>query len=378
MFETIASAISIIGAIVVAICAMIIYIVAQIISPEYSGSGSVSTEKYQTQPRRQYTILTFNVEYEAENYSPGEVVELIESLGADIAVLNEAHPREGAVTDHADHTSKIADALSLAGINHVYSHDWAVIASTLPIVQPYRDANIVSTDIASNKYIKTAALIDDKFYMISVHLTDYPYQPFQLAHIPYCADTCQRNICSRPYKWGENVASSVNTVSSARINPHDCKAEEEMIAAAQSARGAEIDDLITAIEFLRAIGKPIFLAGDFNEPSHLDWSNAAVVAGQQPVVVRFPASSRLAAAGMTDLFRAVHPDPVTNPGYTWPARPLTAEELADASSGQVQEQISTPTDRIDFIYGRGCRATAANVVVTPSDHNAVVAEVELE
>lgn len=346
----------------------------------YTGRG-ISNVKYK--------MLSFNVEYEAENYSPADVVEIIHTLGADIIVLNEAHSAEGRLI-HKD-SSKIADALTTAKINHVYSHDWAIIASTKPIVQPYRSHG--------NKYIDTAALINDTIYVLSAHLTDYPYQPFQLAHIPYCYDTCQVNICADSVKT--SVETSVETPvktpvetsmypkfpqsnDSQNDNSHQScskgSAEKQMIEQATLARGEEINLIIEAIQYIRDNNNdniPILIAGDFNEPSHLDWSDAAVVAGQQPLSVKFPSSSRLASAGLIDIFREVHPDPVKNPGFTWPARSLTSKELGEISQGELTKPVSTPTDRIDFIYGSGVTAISADVVVTPSDHHAVIAEIAL-
>ena len=371
------------GALIITIILTIIYIFATVIcGSERSRSGGFTPTIVDTTINtavgtdvttgKKYKILSFNVEYEATNYSPDEVMQIIDNLGADVVVLNEAHETEGALTN-AEYSSKIADALTQHGINYTYSHDWAIIASKHSITQPFK--SIITDGIKStNKYLDSAALIDDKFYVLSAHLTDYPYQPFQLAHIPYCYETCQKNICSRPYDQSANTASTLTKSSTCAKK----SAETQMIEQAHLARGADVDMIISAIEEISKVdGRPILLAGDFNEPSHLDWSDDAVRAGEQPLRVRFPTSSRLVSAGMQDLFRAVHPDPVKNPGHTWPARPLTKEYLADLSLGQIKEQIATPTDRIDFIYGKGFTPLSADVVVTPSDHNAVIAEVEV-
>jgi endonuclease/exonuclease/phosphatase family metal-dependent hydrolase len=394
MFELIISTIDWLAAVIITIILTIIWVFTSIIcghpqpqSPVFGAgisagisTGIIADSDKIVPAQKKYRILSFNVEYEAVNYSPDEVVEIINSLGADVVVLNEAHEVEGRISHEIlqSATSKIASALDRANINHVYSHDWAIIASTLPVAQPHKGSD--------NKYLDTATLIDGKFYVLSAHLTDYPYQPFQLAHIPYCYDTCQVNICSGPVDMRKGVVGAVSTNSEVqnkklpagtKTSPSACKAESQMIAQATLARGADVDMILDAITELKSEGLPILLAGDFNEPSHLDWTNEAVRAGEQPLRVRYPTSSRLAAAGMQDLYRAVYPDPVSHPGHTWPARPLTREYLEDLSLGQIKEQISTPTDRIDFIYGTGFTPLTADVVVTPSDHNAVIVEVTL-
>ncbi|MBX3741245.1 MAG: endonuclease/exonuclease/phosphatase family protein [Akkermansiaceae bacterium] len=132
---------------------------------------------------------------------------------------------------------------------------------------------------------------------------------------------------------------------------------------------------------------PVFLTGDFNVPSHLDWTTAASHLHGGVGAVAWSPSVQVTAAGMTDSFRAVHPDPVKDPGFTW--SPIHKE-------GEKQ-------DRIDVIYHKGgsVRTRTARVFTTrvetttgpwgaaadeaavrkntwPSDHAAVVVEYTLE
>lgn len=89
----------------------------------------------------------------------------------------------------------------------------------------------------------------------------------------------------------------------------------------------------------------------------------------------WPTSRALAAAGFVDAFRAAHADPVAAPGMTW--TPMTSD--LDPKDHH---------DRIDFVYVRGGRVAAAEVVGEdarfpvwvspfPSDHRGVVATVTL-
>lgn len=50
--------------------------------------------------------------------------------------------------------------------------------------------------------------------------------------------------------------------------------------------------------------------GDFNEPSHLDWTEPAAREGKCPTAVAYPTSVAIAAAGLHDAFRKLHPDEV--------------------------------------------------------------------
>lgn len=132
---------------------------------------------------------------------------------------------------------------------------------------------------------------------------------------------------------------------------------------------------------------PVFLTGDFNGPSHLDWTTDTAHLHGNIGAVGWSPGIQVAGAGMVDSFRTVHPDPAKDPGFTWSAIHKAGE----------------PQDRIDFIYhkGRGvkvrdCRVFTTQVEATvgpwgasddiaavrkntwPSDHSAVVAEYLLE
>ncbi|MBK1882549.1 endonuclease/exonuclease/phosphatase family protein [Luteolibacter pohnpeiensis] len=82
---------------------------------------------------------------------------------------------------------------------------------------------------------------------------------------------------------------------------------------------------------------PVFLTGDFNAPSHLDWTAENAAAHDHVGAIPWPVSSQIAAAGMIDSFRLKHADPVSEPGTTW-------------STLQKGEE---PQDRIDFVYHKG-------------------------
>lgn len=95
-------------------------------------------------------------------------------------------------------------------------------------------------------------------------------------------------------------------------------------------------------------GNLVFLAGDFNEPSHLDWTNATKdMYDHNGTVVPWHNSVTLQEQGYLDAYRVKYPDPVTHPGFTWEAYNKDVE---------ISEMIWTPEaddrDRIDFIYYR--------------------------
>jgi endonuclease/exonuclease/phosphatase family metal-dependent hydrolase len=140
-----------------------------------------------------------------------------------------------------------------------------------------------------------------------------------------------------------------------------------LVAAEEQTRGAEIRGILEALApRLRDPDRPVVVAGDFNCPSHLDWTPAAR-ALHRDLVVNWPVSQAMADAGFTDAYRNTHPDPLAHPGRTWTPR--------NPASWQ---------DRIDYIYHRGLlRCAAAEVldhhaIQWPSDHAAVLAVVQVD
>jgi endonuclease/exonuclease/phosphatase family metal-dependent hydrolase len=184
-------------------------------------------------------------------------------------------------------------------------------------------------------------------YIFNVHFAASPYQPYQLLNIPY----------------GEAPF---------------LKTEREAIQAARAARGGQVERMLAEVKALRSEGVPVFITGDFNEPSHLDWTAEATKAGTCPLCIDWPATRTVADAGFVDAYRAIHADPVRHRGLTW--TPTTRD--TDPRDRH---------DRIDFVFvrGAGIRVRAASILGEahaladvvidryPSDHRAVVAEVEI-
>ena len=118
----------------------------------------------------------------------------------------------------------------------------------------------------------------------------------------------------------------------------------------------------------------VFLTGDFNDPSHLDWTQEAADAGLHfGEVVPWITSNMVQDAGFRDSYRDTFPDAVNHLGETWsPLHPADVQ------------------DRIDFVYYRGDLITLTDSQVVgevgapllgnvdvpianyPSDHRAVV------
>jgi len=291
------------------------------------------------------TVASFNLWGAGANAgeSIDQTVAALRVLDADLIALQETRA-EGANCNEADCppsdrslAGELADALGYFVHEQSPSHEalWAnAVLSRHPIVSTLPQDLGVIVEVAG-----------ERVTVVNIHLTDYPYQPYQLTGIDY----------------GDAVP--LQDAASA-------------IAAAERARGAALDSVLTVIDALPP-SRLTVLCGDFNEPSHLDWTEAAAALGRHPLAVAFPASRKLVSAGFIDSWRAVHPDERRYPGFTW-------TPYAD------RDDPGEHHDRIDFVYvkGDGVRIRsaavageselAADIVVTPwpSDHRAVVATVE--
>jgi exonuclease III len=163
--------------------------------------------------------------------------------------------------------------------------------------------------------------------------------------------------------------------------PSDPDPPDVMPDAAAVAAGMEIErrsrlralePTLAALRPLLAAGTPALLGGDFNAPSHLD-------DGRYP----WPVSHAIADAGLRDVWREVHTDPRTHPGYTWwAARPQVKGWNPSPRARQV---------RIDQLHAGGAvrvkdvrivgeaRRQGVDIGVEPwpSDHRALLATLEI-
>ena len=124
-------------------------------------------------------------------------------------------------------------------------------------------------------------------------------------------------------------------------------------------------------------GYPVFLTGDFNQPSSLDYTEETIGTRQGiDEAVPWTVSEALFDVGMFDVFREVHPDPVENPGIT--------KDNPDFRQGGFG-------DRIDYVYAGGPVTTKSSQLVGEpggpnvdleydpwtSDHRAVLSTFEV-
>ena len=113
-----------------------------------------------------------------------------------------------------------------------------------------------------------------------------------------------------------------------------------------SQRDEAIQLFVNDAEKEKQKGNLVFLAGDFNEPSHLDWGeDTKDLFDHNGMVVPWHNSITLKEQGYLDAYRIKYENPITHPGFTWAAY-NTYVNL----SKLIWAPEADDRDRIDFIY----------------------------
>jgi hypothetical protein len=290
-------------------------VAALIVAPAGSGGSAQATAVRPALPM-QLRVMEFNIEYGGTQVSFKKVVEAVKKADPDVLGIEEAET----------HTGRLA---RLAG--YPYFNAGMQIVSKYPIIEPS----------GSNGAYAFIEVTPGRVVAISnVHLPSGSYGPYYMLK---------------------------------------GMSEPKLMANETRVRLPAIQPQLTALPPLATAGIPVFVTGDFNSPSALDYTAATV--GLRPQVkypFAWPVSQALLDAGFRDSWRDVYPDPVTRQGITWPAhRP----KVYGWNPGK-----KACRDRIDFIYASGPSTTtsaqlageagrpriAYGVKPWPSDHRAVV------
>jgi endonuclease/exonuclease/phosphatase family metal-dependent hydrolase len=286
-------------------------------------------------------IMSFNAWGAGSNQGKSieETVAVIQALNPDIIGLQEIRPEsvscdaEVCPPGPASVAPQLAAALGYELLEQLEDNEvlWAnAILSRFPI------ESVTPGGLGAQFNVNGKSVV-----LFNIHLTDYPYQPYQLLNIPY------------------GDAEFLVTAAAA----------EESAKRTRGPGLALLEADLATVEHTDVI----LITGDFNEPSHLDWTAEAVAAGLHPLVVNWPFTWALGQAGFTDTFRAAHPDEVEKPGFTW--SPMMGDD-----------DLNDHRDRIDYVFVRGAGVKTESAAVAgenspwtdeviepwPSDHRAVI------
>ena len=159
----------------------------------------------------------------------------------------------------------------------------------------------------------------------------------------------------------------------------DGRSLARVLANERATRLPEIRHTLRALRPVLRRGIPTFMTGDYNTPSHLDWTAAAdAVRDDIHYPVAWPVTEALQRAGFRDTYRVVHPDPVATPGITWtygyPFPRIAKDEVVDRID---LVQASPGVDVLDsgIVGPPGTRDVTVPIDPYPSDHRAVVSTV---
>ncbi|MGZ6546311.1 MAG: endonuclease/exonuclease/phosphatase family protein [Actinomycetota bacterium] len=268
-------------------------------------------------------VMEFNIEYGGTVVSFDSIVRAVQAADADVVGVEEGF----------GNVPRLADALG-----YPYYNVRLQVISRLPLIDaPGGNGLYLFVETAPGQVVALA----------NVHLPAGPYSP---------------NLVRRGAK------------------------RSTILEIERRVRVPAVEPAVTALTGLVEQGIPAMLLGDFNTPSRLDWTPETVGLREQiRYPVNWPTSRYVEDAGFVDSYRAAHPDPVANPGLTWPSgRPHPP--------GVWSPGPNAPADRIDFIYTAGDVQTLGSDVVGESggpdvsiavdpwgtDHRAVVSELSVQ
>lgn len=277
----------------------------------------------------QVKIMSFNIWYGGDQVNFNRIIEAIKKADADIVGLQEPD-------------GKTLEIAALAG--YPYADVRRHIISKFPLFDPG-----VGERTEEGNPLYSIAGVDSK--------TVHAWALVAPGKVIAVANT---HLTSNPY--GPELVRDGKTLAEVLQNETDTRVPE-----AQA--------LADGLSGLAKSGTPVFLVGDFNSPSHLDWTEATMKV--RPAIkfsVEWPASKLMADNGFTDSYRAAHPDPVKNPGLTWtPGYPHPYVRDTETH------------DRIDFVWAANAQTVSSEIVGEtgnpevsiplsswPSDHRAVV------
>ncbi len=252
-------------------------------------------------PVEDLSVMTYNLWVGG---TPAKNLAAIIKSGVDIIGLQETTGERA--TQHAE----------ALGWHAVQSGGSVAVLSKYPIVEQFS----ASAGVGARIRISTQPF--QEVILWSCHLTAFPYGPY---------DGCFDSASEATILANETTSGRLPQVQAILTAMQDQIAESERT--------------------------PVFLVGDFNTPSHLDWT-AATASSHCDYTIDWPVTKAVEAAGLTDTYRAAHPDPAADPGNTW--SPIIA--LRD-NAGPDPE----PQDRIDMIHfkGEGVTVQSSEVYLLP-------------
>lgn len=236
------------------------------------------------------SVLQWNI-WQQGTMVPGggrAIADEIARLRPDFVTLSEVRNYGG-----VDYTAALVDSLRVRGLTY-YSF-------------PSYDSGILSAWPPADSLTMVFPCVDDhgSIYRFVARKDNREFAVYT-AHLDYLDDAYYNVRGYDGSTWAEiPIPESVDEVLARNVRSRRDDAVERFIAAAAADR---------------RMGRTVILGGDFNEPSHLDWTAAtANMFDHHGFIVPWTVTRMLEDVGMVDAYRALYPDPVTHPGFTYPS-----------------------------------------------------------
>jgi hypothetical protein len=245
-------------------------------------------------------VMSYNLWHGWGQVNSGATKGIRSIIEADVDIIGTQETVDNASGSNAYRVQTIADELGWY-YSPTGSGD-SGIASRYPITATYTAAN----GVAKGARVRLCSNPLREVVIFNTHLDHLHYGPYE----------AKRAGSTNTSVLAEELASQ----------------RDEQIASILSGMSSHLTNANTA---------PVFFTGDFNCPSHLDWTSANSSA-HYGKVVQWPVTVAIANAGLTDSFRQIYPNPQSQPAITW--SPLYSSP-------------NEPQDRIDFVFHKGSPAT---------------------
>jgi endonuclease/exonuclease/phosphatase family metal-dependent hydrolase len=278
-------------------------------------SGCVSGRFHADAP--EINVLSLNIWQEGTRVENGfdYIIDEIEHLKPDLVAFSEVRNY-----NDTDFIGRVVEALARRGLTYYGEKS---VSTGIISKYPIQSQESVSAWTSRDNGSALKALIEVQgrpFAFYSLHLDWRHY------------------ACYLPRGYGSSTWKKVET----RVTD----VEEILKDSNESFRDEIVEMVLADAEQERLNGRRILICGDFNEPSHLDWqADTAQLRDHNGVVINWDLSTMLHDSGYQDSYRVIHPNPVTHPGFTFPANNLAVPVSSLACAPEVDER-----DRIDFIY----------------------------
>ncbi|MCH5233166.1 MAG: endonuclease/exonuclease/phosphatase family protein [Muribaculaceae bacterium] len=265
---------------------------------------------------RDYKILQWNIWQEGTMVPGGfeAIVNEIHRLKPDFVTLSEVRNYNG-----SDFTARLTQELEKKGLKYHTAKSYDTGLLSIYPIERFDTIFPHEGDHGTIYRLHATSENGDRFAVFTAHL-DYQncayYEPRGYSGVD----------------WSEcEIPQSVDEI----LRKNDLSLRDDAIRNFISAAEKDIED-----------GRTVIIGGDFNEPSLFDWiPDNKDLYDHNGFVVPWTVSSLLKEHNYTDTYRSIYPDPIENPGFTYPASnpEVGIKKLTWAPKSDERE-------RIDYIF----------------------------